>query len=940
MPVHNPGGVIGSLTGGTAGSVLFVGSGGVLAQDNTNFFWDDTNDELRIGGATTQNAKIVSAAAAADAYNLYIDSSTNLATGASVVGAQINLTSANIASTQSLYGSVASVTNTNSLNGASEDGSILVQAFQGLVTNNVDHPCTAGFQGPSETNRGVLFNVSRAGTITTTGGYFQNNYGTSGSINNSTTFNNAAGVYTVNNYGVHAGIQAIGSLTAGALTRNNYGVYVTVNTNAIGTTTNYGIYLAQVSAGDTDWAYYNNTAADNFLGLDNSLNYLGTGRDVYINYTGTVWDFDIALATSEIVFNNSGFDTDFRIETDNQAEFFFVDAGNNELRIGNGTTKNAKLVVTGEAADFYGLYLDNTTNPLTSSSVPGPHTLHVTATSANTGNASVDITGSYVEVVQANAFTGSQDGACQATGQSLTVTNNASHSFTPNISGVVEQNIAQAAYLTRNGTLTCDAIDMFNYGVLNVLTNDTTYNKAAAAFIIENTPHFCSISNSPTITNGAVVITNQGYLVDIVANGTLTAGTLTRNNYGSVVNITSNAIGTTTNYGSYLGTITGGDANWGYYNNSTAAHNFLGRDNVKTYWGTGSDVFIQYTGTVWDFDVALATTEIVFNNSGIDTNFRIESDNQANLFYLDAGLEEITIGSTTSLGLFGIDGFEDQIQFRVQAYSSQTADIAVIENSSGTDLLAIGARGQFTHSPSAAATGTPADFLYSNPAHTTLTKADFHHVYFNLGAATSQFASGGGTISTVRALRINAPTYGAATNALTITDGSTVYIDNHPATGTNVSYTRRWALNVNSGVTKLGGGLRFSNGGNLWDDTTLSYGVYSPTPTLQANMNNVNTYETHYYIVGGCVTVAGKMDVDVAAGGVQADFTIDTPLGAMSWGADQYCAGVGYPSDMQLANGFAVQADTVYTGSDILFRAIPNDAGNRTLYFTFTFRVF
>src|SRR5215218_8483410 len=33
----------------TAGSVVFGGTNGVLTQDNTNFFWDDTNNRLGIG---------------------------------------------------------------------------------------------------------------------------------------------------------------------------------------------------------------------------------------------------------------------------------------------------------------------------------------------------------------------------------------------------------------------------------------------------------------------------------------------------------------------------------------------------------------------------------------------------------------------------------------------------------------------------------------------------------------------------------------------------------------------------------------------------------------------------------------------------------------------------------------------------------------------------
>lgn len=48
-----PGHIIlpGPVIGGTPGSVLFVGAGSLLAQDNANFFWDDTNNFLGIGNA-------------------------------------------------------------------------------------------------------------------------------------------------------------------------------------------------------------------------------------------------------------------------------------------------------------------------------------------------------------------------------------------------------------------------------------------------------------------------------------------------------------------------------------------------------------------------------------------------------------------------------------------------------------------------------------------------------------------------------------------------------------------------------------------------------------------------------------------------------------------------------------------------------------------------
>jgi hypothetical protein len=50
LPVANGG--TGTVTAFTAGSVVFAGASGVYAQDNTNFFWDDTNNRLGIGTAT------------------------------------------------------------------------------------------------------------------------------------------------------------------------------------------------------------------------------------------------------------------------------------------------------------------------------------------------------------------------------------------------------------------------------------------------------------------------------------------------------------------------------------------------------------------------------------------------------------------------------------------------------------------------------------------------------------------------------------------------------------------------------------------------------------------------------------------------------------------------------------------------------------------------
>jgi len=60
----------GSITSATQGSVLFVGASGVLAQDNTNFFFDNTNERLGIGTATPQVS--LSLVSSGDNFGLFI----------------------------------------------------------------------------------------------------------------------------------------------------------------------------------------------------------------------------------------------------------------------------------------------------------------------------------------------------------------------------------------------------------------------------------------------------------------------------------------------------------------------------------------------------------------------------------------------------------------------------------------------------------------------------------------------------------------------------------------------------------------------------------------------------------------------------------------------------------------------------------------------------
>ncbi len=67
----------GTITSGTTGSVLFVGAGPVLAQDNANFFYDDTNNRLGLLTAAPTHSLTLGSTATGIAYFNTADQTTN-----------------------------------------------------------------------------------------------------------------------------------------------------------------------------------------------------------------------------------------------------------------------------------------------------------------------------------------------------------------------------------------------------------------------------------------------------------------------------------------------------------------------------------------------------------------------------------------------------------------------------------------------------------------------------------------------------------------------------------------------------------------------------------------------------------------------------------------------------------------------------------------------
>lgn len=158
-------------------------------------------------------------------------------------------------------------------------------------------------------------------------------------------------------------------------------------------------------------------------------------------------------------------------------------------------------------------------------------------------------------------------------------------------------------------------------------------------------------------------ISSAGAISAVSGNGltTLNATDLQLNNPGSSVSIT--------------------------HNTSTASSNLI----LRAGTGATSNVVIQSSNVE---RAVFGPSEAVFNDTGADTDFRIEGDTVDNLFYLDAGLEVIGIGTAPVSGQrVKIEGTGTQTCLVIRPPGSGTAQIW--QDSSGNTISSVNSAGNF-----------------------------------------------------------------------------------------------------------------------------------------------------------------------------------------------------------------------------------------------------
>ena len=116
-----------TVTSGTVGSVLFIGTGPVLAQDNANLFWDDANNRLGIGTATPA-AKLSVVAGTLTGTTRAIENTATLAAtpGGTATAEQLTVTSAGSAATNQI---AHRITLNAGFTGAAATRTVLIENF-------------------------------------------------------------------------------------------------------------------------------------------------------------------------------------------------------------------------------------------------------------------------------------------------------------------------------------------------------------------------------------------------------------------------------------------------------------------------------------------------------------------------------------------------------------------------------------------------------------------------------------------------------------------------------------------------------------------------------------------------------------------------------------------------------------------------------------------
>ena len=357
----------------------------------------------------------------------------------------------------------------------------------------------------------------------------------------------------------------------------------------------------------------------------NLMNLIDDGNDARLRlYENGVVSVDLDM-NSQFIFNEQGLDRDFRVESDGDANMLFVDAGTNRVGIGTGGPGYELDVVgnTHTSGDFYGdVHVDDTravNDPPTTYnnevafdfkaratiSVPGSGTYSGNMTFAPWGDNSGDA--SYQMNFNEGGLywrQGQPDNATWGTWYQILTTANA-------ITG-----ITAGAGLTgggTNGTVNLDVV------ATNGLHADADAVHLGGA-----------LTEATTITSG----NGEHLTLNLAGDGDFVVQDAGVGHF-SVLD----------NGNSYFGS----DVYWRDEN--------TGGTHLMNLIDDGNDGRLRlYENGVVSVDLDM-NSQFIFNEQGLDRDFRVESDGDANMLRVDAGANRVGIGTASPTAELTVDGW-------------------------------------------------------------------------------------------------------------------------------------------------------------------------------------------------------------------------------------------------------------------------------------------
>jgi hypothetical protein len=391
-------------------------------------------------------------------------------------------------------------------------------------------------------------------------------------------------------------------------------------------------YDGTIWAGNTYWAgglktgttFYTTTAGDKFKhsnrqAVQHYINSQGGSHHFYSSTGGTAgdvisWQEIAEFDRDEAVFNNGGVDQDFRVESDTDTHALFVDASSNTIGLGLSNPSssyklniNGNLRLTGTAGT---VRLEAGDTSLGADQLVGRVEMYANDTS--TGGTGV---AGYIEVKSDDQYgvnsymalgTRVSDGSGNPT-ERLKITK---------FGGLITTPIANGDTIFNENGVDAD---------FRVESDSSTH-----MLFVDAGNNYVGIGSA---TNYSAKLTVQG-------NKALTAGI--PNYQLSVVDDTAMAAGT------------GGAINfWGKY--TTSGSKAEGA-SIEAYKANATSGDYQYgillksrtQGGSMDDRLYMDQTKTVFNETGANTDFRIESDSNANMLFVDAGSDAVAIGTNST----------------------------------------------------------------------------------------------------------------------------------------------------------------------------------------------------------------------------------------------------------------------------------------------------